>query len=70
MDRTKNVGINQQPLLSVKEVAHKMNVSSRTVMRWLDAGWLKSIRIGGIIRIPPEDLQRLIEDGVSSTQLS
>ena len=53
-----------EQMLTMKQVAYYMNVSSRTVMRWLESGWLKGTRIGGVIRIHPEDLNNLISDKV------
>lgn len=50
-----------EQMLSMKQVAHYMNVSSRTVMRWLESGWLRGTRIGGVTRIHPKDLEELIE---------
>ena len=49
-------------MLTMKQVAHYMNVSSRTVMRWLETGWLRGTRIGGVIRIHPKDLNSLIDE--------
>jgi len=53
---------NDEQMLTMKQVAHYMNVSSRTVMRWLETGWLRGTRIGGVIRIHPKDLGNLIEE--------
>lgn len=51
-----------EQMLTMKQVAHYMNVSSRTVMRWLETGWLRGTRIGGVIRIRPNDLNDLIDE--------
>ena len=53
---------NNEQMLTMKQVAHYMNVSSRTVTRWLETGWLRGTRIGGVIRIHPKDLGDLIEE--------
>ena len=50
-----------EQMLTMKQVAHYMNVSSRTVMRWLETGWLRGTRIGSVIRIHPQDLNDLID---------
>ncbi len=52
---------NKEQMLTMKQVAHYMNVSSRTVMRWLETGWLRGTRIGGVIRVHPNDLSDLID---------
>jgi len=31
-------------------------------MRWLETGWLRGTRIGGVIRIHPKDLNNLIDE--------
>ena len=51
-----------EQMLTMKQVAYYMNVSSRTVMRWLETGWLRGTRIGGVIRIHPKDLNDLIDE--------
>ncbi len=57
---------NGEQMLTMKQVAHFMNVSSRTVTRWLETGWLRGIRIGGVIRIHPDDLNNLLKQGTIS----
>ena len=53
---------NKEQMLTMKQVAHYMNVSSRTVMRWLETDWLRGTRIGGVIRIHPKHLDDLIDE--------
>lgn len=38
-------------LLTIKEFADFWKVSTRTVHRWIDAGELPTVRIGGTVRI-------------------
>lgn len=47
-------------LLSMGEVAQRMNVSKRTVLRWIETGLLPATRVGSVIRIKPHDLDELI----------
>ena len=53
----------------VDEVATLLGVSARTVRRWLAAGELRSVRLGGVVLIPTAELdtvlapQREKEDG-------
>lgn len=53
-----------QPLLSKHDVAEILNVSVKTVGRLIDNGNgdLRGIRIGGVWRIDPADLQDFIRD--------
>jgi excisionase family DNA binding protein len=53
-----------QPLLSKHDVAEILNVSTKTVDRLIDKGNgdLRAIRIGGVWRIDPADLQDFIRD--------
>ena len=44
-------------LLSVEETATMLRVHSRTILRRVNDGTIKSIRIGGIIRIPREQFR-------------
>ena len=51
---------NQQALLTRKEVAEKLKVSSPTLKRWRDTGILKGIKIGGSIRYYQSDVENLL----------
>jgi excisionase family DNA binding protein len=44
-------------LLTVKEVAEKLRVSTRTIQRWQDEGKIAFIKIGKCIRIREENLE-------------
>jgi excisionase family DNA binding protein len=46
--------------LSPAELAAILNVSRRTIMRWIRDGELDAIRIGHITRIAPDAYQRFI----------
>ena len=50
----------QSILLTRKEVAEKLKVSSPTLKRWRDTGILKGIKIGGSIRYYQEDVEKLL----------
>ena len=47
-------------MMTVKEVAQELNVSIRTVRRWISEGKLKAFKIGGVVRIPEEEYQKFI----------
>ncbi len=49
-------------LLTLRQVAHRMNVSKRTVFRWIENGTSPALRVGAVIRIEPADLDRLIHE--------
>lgn len=45
-------------MLSAQEFANLFGVTKRTVFRWIERGEVKSIKIGGTVRIPGEEVQR------------
>ena len=49
-------------LLSVRDVAETLCTSSKTVYRLIGNGKLRAIRIGGVWRIDPADLEDFIHD--------
>lgn len=53
-------------LLKVQDVMRRLNVSRRTVYYWITSGILKSVRIGGIYRFNPKDIDQLIDTNRSS----
>lgn len=46
-------------MLKVKEVAKLFSVSERTVWNWVRTNKIKSIKIGNVVRIPDEEIQKL-----------
>ena len=50
-------------LLTIKDVATILRVSTKTVRRSIDRGQLETVRIGRAIRIRPESVMRLIKGG-------
>ena len=51
---------NAGTLYSIKETAALLEVSTRTVARWIDAGTLKAFQIGGRWRVPAGEIARLL----------
>ena len=49
-------------LLSVAAVADRLDVSTKTVRRWIAAGELRIHRLGRSVRIGETDLQKFLED--------
>jgi len=52
-----------EPLETAAEVARRLNASERTVRRYAEIGVLPSIRIGGLIRFDPSDVDALVAAG-------
>jgi len=53
--------MSQDQLLTLQQVADRLQVSMSTVRRLVDAGKLKAVRIGRNLRVRPEDLSKYIE---------
>jgi excisionase family DNA binding protein len=51
-----------EPLLTVTEAAEILNTSPKTVRRRVAEGELRAIKIGGVLRIDPVDLEDFIRD--------
>lgn len=49
-------------MIKVSEVAEQLNVSMRTVTRWIEEGKLPAFKFGKDYRIKSEDLNRFIEN--------
>lgn len=54
--------MSQDQLLTLQQVADRLQVSMSTVRRLVDAGKLKAVRIGRNLRVRPEDLSKYIEE--------
>lgn len=50
-----------QPFLTVKDVAQRLQLSPKSVRRLIDEGMLRFHRFGRAIRIAEEDLARLLK---------
>ena len=53
--------MSQDQLLTLQQVADRLQVSMSTVRRLVSAGKLKTVRIGRNLRARPEDLAAYIE---------
>ncbi|WP_108883248.1 helix-turn-helix domain-containing protein [Anderseniella sp. Alg231-50] len=49
-----------EPFLTIPEVAGTLNVNTRTVRRWIDAGYLPVHRLGGSVRISDADFRAFL----------
>ena len=50
-------------LLTVKEAAHLLHVSTRTIDRWRLDGMLPFLKLGRLIRIAESELEALMRSG-------
>jgi len=48
---------------SLREVEEILNVTQRTLYRWIDAGQLKAFKAGRVWRVTEEALQEFIDKG-------
>jgi excisionase family DNA binding protein len=51
-------------LFRVEQIAERLQVSVRTVRRWIAEGALPVVQLGRAVRVRPADLLRLIKTGV------
>ena len=56
--------MSQDQLLTLQQVADRLQVSMSTIRRLADAGDLKLVRIGRNLRVRPDDLQTYIEANI------
>ena len=54
---------NSTRLLSVKEVATELNMSQKTVYKYIKDGYIRVIQLPSIMRIDPRELQRIKDSG-------
>ncbi|MBP2316530.1 helix-turn-helix domain-containing protein [Azospirillum soli] len=43
-------------LLTIPQIAERLQVSSKTIRRWIAAGDLPTVRLGRQLRVQPQDL--------------
>jgi excisionase family DNA binding protein len=53
-------------MLTVDEVAARLRVSPESVRRWARQGRLRAVHVGRQLRIPPEEVNRILSDGLDS----
>jgi excisionase family DNA binding protein len=49
-------------LLTTRQVAEWLGVHDETVRRWVKAGVLRSVRLGGAVRFERSEVDRMIEE--------
>jgi len=50
-----------QVMITRQEVAKNLGISTRTVRRWEQKGWLSSFKIGNIVRYRKTEVDKLVE---------
>ena len=60
--------MSEDKLLTLQQVADRLQVSMSTVRRLIDAGKLKTVRIGRNLRVRPDDLKTYIETNVEEAK--
>lgn len=50
-----------QALLTVDEVAARLKCHVHTVRRWVWSGRLRAVKVGDLVRVPEEELARLVQ---------
>jgi excisionase family DNA binding protein len=55
-------GKKPRSLYTVSQTAEILNASEKTVRRFIERGLIRAVKIGGLVRIDPADLEDLIRD--------
>lgn len=50
----------QNPLLNIRETANYLNVSDKTIRRWIKTGQLRAHQLGRQWRIAPDEIERFL----------
>ena len=48
-------------MLTVTEVAKQFSVSRQTVLKWINNGKIKAVKVVKVYRIPKEEIDRLLD---------
>ena len=49
-------------LMTIRQVMSEFSITSQqTVYNWIDRGWLKKIKIGGLVRFDRKEIEKLKE---------
>ena len=51
-------------MLTVKEVAERTGVTTRSVQKWIASGYLKAYQFGRKYRIDEKDFKEFVEDSL------
>lgn len=53
-----------RPSFTADEVAGLLRVDLRTVRRYIERGLIRTVPVGRLVRIPAEEVDRIMRDGV------
>ena len=62
MGYSREIRITTSDLVSVQDAAKELERPRLTVYRWIDAGKIISIKLGGIIFIPKSEVERIKQE--------
>ncbi len=57
-----------QQLLTAQAFAKALNVTTACIRRWILERKIATVKVGGLVRIPSDEVQRLIQSGLRPTQ--
>ena len=57
-------------LLTIKEAADRMSVSTKMIYRLMNRGKLRKVKIGGATRISEDDLNSYLEEQIKEGELA
>lgn len=63
--------MNEEPLLTIQEVAQRLRLNPETVRRWLNSGRMRGHKLGSDRagwRIPAAEIQRVLTAGDSASR--
>ena len=55
-------------LLTAKEIAQRLNISKAFAYKLMQIGEIRTVKIGGSVRVRPEDLEAYIEENLQETR--
>ena len=51
-------------LLTVKDVAERLNTSQACIRKWVLLGRIKYVKIGALVRFEPETIEKIAKEGL------
>ncbi len=63
-----NVLTTDQQLLTAQAFAKALNVTTACIRRWILERKIATVKLGRLVRIPSDEVQRLIQSGLRPTQ--
>lgn len=54
---------NNVALLTVNEVARRLKCHPHTIRRWIWSGRLRAVKVGSLVRVPREEMDRFLNAG-------